>query len=120
MSLQDFIASLDALHTDALGAFESASDAESLEAARVTFTGAKKGRLRDIQKQMGGVPKEGKKDAGMKFNEVKKAIDAALTSAQERLGGGDDDGSDPTLTQLCRVTVRPLDTFTRSRKPSTT
>ncbi len=97
MSLQDFIASLDALHTDALGAFESASDAESLEAARVTFTGAKKGRLKDIQKQMGGVPKEGKKDAGMKFNEVKKAIDAALTSAQERLGGGDDDGSDPTF-----------------------
>lgn len=97
MSLQDFLASLDALQSEALGAFESANDPESFEAARVTFAGAKKGRLKDIQKQMGGVPKEGKKDAGMKFNEVKKAIEAALASAQERLGGGGESGADPTF-----------------------
>ena len=97
MSLQDFLGSLDALQTEALGAFESVNDEESFEAARVTFAGAKKGRLREIQKQMGGVPKEGKKDAGMKFNEVKKAIEAALASAQDRLGGSNDLGVDPTF-----------------------
>ena len=97
MSLQDFLASLDALQTDALAAFQSASDVDALEAARVTFTGAKKGRIKDIQKQMGGVPKEGKKDAGMKFNQVKKSIESALTEAQERLSGGGDTGVDLTF-----------------------
>ena len=97
MSLQDFIASLDSLHADAIATFESAHDADALEAARIQFTGAKKGRLKDVQKQMGGVPKEGKKDAGLKFNEVKKAIEAALAAAQERIVGGDDSGADPTF-----------------------
>ncbi|NND98092.1 MAG: phenylalanine--tRNA ligase subunit alpha [Pirellulaceae bacterium] len=97
MSLQDFLASLSALQNDALSAFDSADDADSLEAARVTFTGAKKGRLKDVQKQMGGVGKDDKKSAGMKFNEVKQSIDAALAQAQERLGGSDDSGVDPTF-----------------------
>jgi phenylalanyl-tRNA synthetase alpha chain len=97
MSLQDFLSSLDTLRADALSAFDSADDADSLEAARVTFTGAKKGRLKDVQKQMGVVPNEQKKDAGLKLNEVKSAIEVALQSAQSRLGGGESDGVDPTF-----------------------
>ena len=97
MSLQDFLSSLDTLRADALSAFDSADDADSLEAARVTFTGSKKGRLKDVQKQMGVVPNEQKKDAGLKLNEVKSAIEVALQSAQSRLGGGESDGVDPTF-----------------------
>ncbi|MCL4158771.1 UNVERIFIED_CONTAM: hypothetical protein GTU68_015099 [Idotea baltica] len=97
MSLQDFLASLDALQCDAQSAFDSADDAESFEAARVAFTGAKKGRLKDVQKQMGAVPNEEKKTAGLKLNEVKSAIQTALETAQSRLGGGDDSGVDPTF-----------------------
>jgi phenylalanyl-tRNA synthetase alpha chain len=97
MSLQDFLSSLDQLRADAISAFDSADDADSLEAVRVTFTGAKKGRLKDIQKQMGAVPNEQKKDAGLKLNEVKSAIEVALQSAQSRLGGGEASGVDPTF-----------------------
>ena len=87
MSLQDFLASLDSLQSDALSAFGSVTDADSLEAARIQFTGAKKGRLKDVQKKMGAVPKEGKKDAGMKFNQVMLSLPnpASLSSRNARL-----------------------------------
>ena len=46
MALADFLQQLDELAAEAVSAFESASDAEALEAARVEFVGAKSGRLR--------------------------------------------------------------------------
>lgn len=97
MSLQDFISSLDSLHTEAIEAFASASDADSLEAARVKYVGQKKGALKDIQKQMGSVAAEDRKSAGMKLNQVKKAIEQAVTQAGDRLTGGGETGIDPTF-----------------------
>ncbi|TWT89448.1 phenylalanine--tRNA ligase subunit alpha [Stieleria varia] len=101
MSLQDFLNSLDSLQSEALAALDSASDAESFEAARVQFAGQKKGALRDIQKQMGSVAGEDRKAAGMRLNEVKKSIEDAVEVAQRRLTGKDSSGADsmfdPTL-----------------------
>ena len=97
MSLQDFLATLDALEKDASGAFDSASDGESLEQARVRFLGAKKGIFKEVQKQMGAVGKDDRKAAGMRLNEVKQSVQSAFESAKERFDAGDDGGVDPTF-----------------------
>ena len=102
MSLDQFLAEADGLVKEASGAFESARDAEALEAARIEFLGAAKGRLKAIQKQLGAVAKEDKPAAGKRFNEAKTQIEGAFEAAQERLkGGGGASGEasqfDPTL-----------------------
>ncbi len=88
VTLEQFIADLDALQQQASDAFAAATDAEQLDKARVEFLGAKKGKLKLIQKSMGAVPNEGKRDAGQKLNAVKQAIQQGFDSANERLGAG--------------------------------
>lgn len=101
MSLNDFIAQLDELVAEAQSAFDGATKQDDLEAARIEFLGAKSGRLKNVQKQMGSVGKEDKPAAGKRLNEVKNAIQAAFESASERLESGTsevaDDGFDATL-----------------------
>ena len=84
MALANFIAQLDALERDAQAAFQQA-DAESLEAARIEFLGAKSGRLREVQKGLSGVDKADKPAAGKRFNDVKSALEAAFELAKARL-----------------------------------
>ena len=91
MALADFLASLDSLAQAAQQDFQAARDADALEAARVAFLGAKAGKLRDAQKGLGGVPPIDKPAAGKKFNEVKSAIEAAFSAAQQRLATGTTD-----------------------------
>lgn len=98
MSIEEFVKQLDELSQSAVEAFGSAGDAGSLDEARVTFLGAKKGKLKTIQKSMGAVPGESKKEAGMKLNAVKKAIQSAFDEAQQRLlGGSGTDAKDPKV-----------------------
>lgn len=102
MALAEFLAELDQLQAEAERAFQAAADADSLEAARVEFLGAKSGRLKAVQKGLGAVGKDDKPAAGKRFNEVKQAIDAAFEAAQGRAsaGGGKQAASaefDPTL-----------------------
>lgn len=86
MSLESFVAELDALTAAAVAAFDAAADAAALEAARVEFLGAKSGKLKDAQKGLGTVGKDDKPAAGKKFNDAKAAIEAAFAAAQERAG----------------------------------
>jgi phenylalanyl-tRNA synthetase alpha chain len=88
MALQDFLSELDRLAADGLAAFEQAGDAATVEVARVEFLGAKSGRLKAVQKGLGGVAGSDKPAAGKRFNEVKVQLEAALAGAQERLAGG--------------------------------
>ena len=102
MALAEFLAELDQLQADAECTFQSAADAEALEAARIEFLGAKSGRLKAVQKGLGAVGKDDKPAAGKRFNEVKQAIDAAFEAAQARAsaGGGKQAASaefDPSL-----------------------
>jgi len=85
MALQDFVADLDSLLADASRAFASAADATALEAARIEFLGAAKGRLKNVQKGLGSVAKEDKPAAGKRLNEVKAAVEAAFEASQQRL-----------------------------------
>jgi phenylalanyl-tRNA synthetase alpha chain len=88
MPLADFLAELDTLAQTATATFQSAADAESLEAARVQFLGAKSGRIKEIQKGLGQVGKADKPAAGKRFNEVKTLVEAALAEATARIAAG--------------------------------
>ena len=96
MTIQEFVSQLEQLSEKAVQAFQSATDAASLDEARIAFLGKKKGELRAIEKNMGSVPKESIREAGMKLKEVKGAIQQAFEDAQTRLlGGSGDNAVDP-------------------------
>ena len=109
MSIESFVQQLDELAQSATSTFAAAADAAELDAARVEFLGAKKGKLKALQKNMGSVPGESKKEAGMKLNAVKQAIQAAFEDAQGRLGGGDSQAArDPEFDATLPGTVRRI------------
>ena len=109
MSIETFVQQLDQLAELATSTFAAAADAAELDAARVEFLGAKKGKLKALQKNMGSVPGESKKEAGMKLNAVKQAIQAAFEDAQGRLGGGDGQADrDPEFDATLPGTVRRI------------
>lgn len=89
VSLEAFLAAIDGLRSAATAALEAAADEAAVEAARVEFLGARSGRLKAIQKLLGGLEAGDKPAAGRHFNEAKGAITALLTAAQERLVGGE-------------------------------
>jgi phenylalanyl-tRNA synthetase alpha chain len=102
MSLNDFLANLDTLLSEARTAFDAARDDDALEASRIEFLGAKGGRLKEAQKGLGKVDKADKPAAGKRFNEVKQEVEAAYNSAQESLkavatSGGSGEQFDPTI-----------------------
>ena len=88
MALSDFLAQLDQLAAEASRAFADATNAEQLEAQRVEFLGAKNGRLKAVQKLMGGTDAADRPAAGKRFNEVKQQVEAGLEEAQARLQAG--------------------------------
>jgi phenylalanyl-tRNA synthetase alpha chain len=85
MQLAGFLDELDDLATSAGAAFSTAADAAALEAARIEYLGAKSGRLKAVQKGLAAVPPADKPAAGKRFNEIKRAIEAAFAAAQGRL-----------------------------------
>lgn len=101
MALDAFLTTLDELVNDSRSAFDAACDSASVEAARVEFLGAKSGRLRTIQKALGELSPADKPAGGRRFNEAKRAVEAALAAAQARLADGAaatvDPEFDPTL-----------------------
>ena len=88
MALADFLKQLDDLESARGAAFDAAADAAALEAARVEFLGAKQGRLKAVQKGLGGVDTADRPAAGKRFNEVKTRIEAAFQAAAERRAAG--------------------------------
>jgi phenylalanyl-tRNA synthetase alpha chain len=115
MSLPAFLAALDDLIAAASKAFDSADDSASLETARVEFLGAKSGRLKAVQQQMGALAGPDRPAAGKRFNEVKQAIQSGFQAAQDRLGAGmagvvRDRHFDPTVpgTRLRLGRLHPL------------
>ena len=69
----------------ATAAIASATSADELEAVRVEFLGKKHGRLKDLQKLLGTVPPEQRREVGQAFNAVKTAVEQRLASRQSDL-----------------------------------
>jgi phenylalanyl-tRNA synthetase alpha chain len=87
--LDTFLTELAGLQSAAAKALGGAADQVAIEAARVEFAGARSGRLKAVQKLLGGIPPADKPAAGRHFNETKAALTALLEAAQARLGCGD-------------------------------
>lgn len=83
--LSEFLSNLESLTAEATQAFAAAEDADRLEAARVEYLGAKRGRLRALQKGLGQIPPEDRPRAGQGFNRAKRAIERAFDEAKEGL-----------------------------------
>lgn len=90
MPLAQFVQTLEALTKEAQTSFANAADAEQLDTARVEFLGAKKGRLKAVQKELGGIDRGDKPAAGQSLNAAKTAIQSAFDEAKGRLLGDDD------------------------------
>ena len=93
MALADFLEQLDELTQAAESAFSAATDDDALEEARIEFLGAKKGRLKTVQKSLGGIDREDKPVAGKQFNVTKQKIEAALQAAVDRMKSAAQDNS---------------------------
>lgn len=74
----DPIAAVNEYEQTALEAIRVADSPEALEAARVEFLGKKKGRLRDLQSQLGKASPDQRPILGKRFNEVKTTVEQAL------------------------------------------
>src|SRR6476469_3010479 len=61
-----------------LAAFAQAADADALEQVRIQFLGDKRGELLALQKALGTLPPEARRDAGRAFNDAKTALNPAL------------------------------------------
>ncbi|MCR9292878.1 MAG: phenylalanine--tRNA ligase subunit alpha [bacterium] len=85
MELNEFLRSLDDLANQAEQELSAANSQEAFEEARVKFVGARSGQLKALQKQLGALPKEAKKDGGQRLNETKNRIQSALDQADQRL-----------------------------------
>lgn len=81
----DFFQQLTDLAAQGNAAFRQAVDQDALEVARVGFLGAKSGRLKVAQKQMGAIDRSDRPAAGKRFNEVKLLLQAELEAAKQRL-----------------------------------
>jgi phenylalanyl-tRNA synthetase alpha chain len=81
----DLLSEFNQYEAAALDALTAAQTAEDLEAVRVEFLGARKGRLRDLQALLGKASKEEKPALGKRFNEVKDKVTAALERRQREL-----------------------------------
>ena len=85
MQLSEFQDQLDDLARSAQEDFAQATDAESLEAARVQYVGARSGKLKSLQKLLGKLDKSDKPAAGKSFNETKHRVESAFEASTVRL-----------------------------------
>lgn len=69
----------------AVAAISGATTAGELEAARVEFLGKKHGRLKDLQKLLGEVAPEQRREVGQRFNQVKDKVESLLSARQKEL-----------------------------------
>jgi phenylalanyl-tRNA synthetase alpha chain len=84
-SLPDSLSDLEKLLTAGLAAFESASTAEAVEAARVEYLGQKQGRMKTAQERLRSLEPEGKRVYGQRFNAAKIELEAAFAVAKSRV-----------------------------------
>jgi phenylalanyl-tRNA synthetase alpha chain len=89
--LDQFVQSLESLTQEAQTSFANAGDADQLNQARVEFLGAKNGRLKQLQKGLGGIDSTDKPAAGKSLNATKQSIQVAFDEAKKRLVGDENE-----------------------------
>jgi len=103
---EQFQQDTDRFRDEALAAFEGATTAEQLEAARIQFLGDRSGQLRSLQQALGALLKEDKPAAGRAFNEVKKRVTEIYEARAQTLKGAGSGAADVDLTMPARQVWR--------------
>jgi phenylalanyl-tRNA synthetase alpha chain len=83
-------------------AFAAATDLDALEEARIRFLGDKRGELLAVQKALGTLPPDARRDAGRAFNEAKTKLTAALDERRAALSRASSKGPRLDLTMPAR------------------
>jgi len=77
-TLEQYLRAADDVMARGVAALAAAADADALEAARVEYLGDRRGELLALQKALGALPAEQRRDAGRAFNEAKSRLTRAL------------------------------------------
>jgi phenylalanyl-tRNA synthetase alpha chain len=101
-TLEQYLNAAEALVARGADALASAPDAEALEAARVQFLGDRRGELLSLQKALGALPPESRRDAGRAFNDAKTRLTAALDERRASLSRESAKGPQLDLTMPAR------------------
>jgi phenylalanyl-tRNA synthetase alpha chain len=83
-------------------ALTAASDADALETARVQFLGDRRGEILTLQKALGTLPPEQRRDAGRAFNDAKTKLAHALEQRRTTLSHDASKGVQVDLTMPAR------------------
>jgi len=83
--LSNPLADLDKLLSAGLGAFESATTPEAVEAARVEYLGQKQGRLKAAQERLRSMAPADRRAYGQKFNGIKATLETSFQAAKARV-----------------------------------
>jgi len=84
-TLEQYLAHARDVADRGIAAFDAAGDADALEAARIQFLGDKRGELLALQKALGTLPPESRRDAGRAFNDAKTRLGSALDARSDAL-----------------------------------
>ena len=85
-----------------VAALSAASDADALEAARIQFLGDRRGEILALQKALGTLPPEQRREAGRAFNDTKTKLELALEQRRTTLSRGAAKGQHIDLTMPAR------------------
>jgi len=87
-TLAQYLQAASDLTTRGVAALTGAASADALEEARIQLLGDKRGELLTLQKALGTLPAEHRRDAGRAFNEAKTALTNALDERRAALSRG--------------------------------
>ncbi len=101
-TLEQYLAYAADLVQRGAAALAQAADADALESARIQFLGDKRGELLALQKALGTLPPESRRDAGRAFNDAKTTLNAALDDRRTALARTSSGGPALDLTLPAR------------------
>ena len=84
-TLEQYLRAADDIAARGVAALSAAGDADALEAARIQFLGDRRGELLALQKALGTLAPEQRRDAGRAFNDAKTKLADALEQRRTTL-----------------------------------
>ena len=97
-TLEEFTEELARIQRRADDIVPASTSADAIELARVELLGRTSGALTALSTALGTLPKDDRRAAGQRFNEVRLAIEAALEEARKKLSASSSQQlSDPTM-----------------------
>ena len=97
-TLEEFTEELARIQRRADDIVPAATSADAIELARVELLGRTSGALTALSTSLGTLPKDDRRAAGQRFNEVRVVIEAALEEARKKLSASSAQQlSDPTM-----------------------